>query len=173
MKYHAPKIQNETDLDGRIVSGIVRYVFRHLDLDGRRVLVKVKFHAKNYSAYQGRFYGNARYHRASIYNEAWGMYQEVGPVVPPGIDHLMVVRIGRPSIYPRMNHVYERKDSPGEWLIETWQHALVCITAHEGMHLRQSRVNPRGRRGRFNEVETEWAAKRVHDAWVDEKWRGR
>lgn len=166
MSYHAPKIQNETDYDGRVVSGIIRYVFRHLDLDGRHTMVKVKYHTGKHYAYQGRFYGNA-HQSAYVYSESWQMYREVRPNVPRDVYHLIVVRIAKPGVYPVSNHVYDRKDSPGPWLIESWKHALVCITAHEAWHLYQKKHRSM-KRGRFNEVDTEWAAKRIHDAWVED-----
>ncbi len=62
--------------------------------------------------------------------------------------------------------------SPGAWQIADWQEALVAITAHEAMHLRQYNKNPRGKRGRFNEVETEWAAYRLHKEWVETQKKG-
>jgi hypothetical protein len=166
MSYKPPKIQNETGYDGRIVSGIVRYVFRYLDLDGSGVMVKVKHHTGRHYAYQGRCYYNA--HRgALVYDHSWGMYKEVKPNVPANIRSLLVCRIAKPGVYPVENHVYDRKDSPGTWIIEDWQRALVCITAHEAWHLLQKRMR-RGY-GRFNEVDTEWAAKRIHDAWVEDR----
>lgn len=166
MSYHPPKIKNETEYDGRVVAGIVRYVFRHLDLDGRRTMVKVKYHTGKHFAYQGRCYYNA--HRSAyVYSEAWQMYREVRPNVPPGISHLLVLRIAKPGVYPVSNHVYERRDSPGPWMIESWRHALVCIAAHEAWHLHQ--YKRRRGHGRFNEVDTEWAAKRIHDAWVEDR----
>lgn len=162
----SPRIQNETDLDGRQVNGIVRYVFRHLDLDGANVLVKVKHHSKRTYAYQGRFYSNPHASNGYIYDWRSGDWKYVAPNIPPDIDRLIVCRIAKPYVYPISNHVYRRKDSPGPWLIEDWQHSLVAITAHEAMHLRQYLTNPHGKRGRFNEVETEWAAKRIHDEWA-------
>lgn len=167
MKYHPPKIQNETDLDGRIVGGIIRYVFRHLDLYGKGTLVKVKYHTKRSFAYQGRCYYNPRATRGYVYDHAWGMYKEIRPNVPPDTRHLLVVRIAKPDVYPVSNHVYDRKDSPGPWMIEDWQRSLVAITAHEGWHLLQYKI--RHGHGRFNEVDTEWAAKRIHDAWVEDR----
>lgn len=140
------KIVNETDYDGRIVNGIVRYAFRHLEVSDRSVIVKVK-----YTKWGGAYAG-----RCSC--SSWG-------------PHLITLRISRPDAYPTMNHVYDRRDSPGTWLIESWQHALAAVAGHEVMHLRQWYVNPRGKRGRFNEVETEWASKRIHDTWAAAKLR--
>ncbi len=157
------KIQNETDYDGRTVARIVRFVFRELDLSGRHVVVKVKHHGGGH-AYQGRFYPNA--HRSAyIYSFELDDYREVGPKVPSGYDHLLVCRIGRAGVYPRQTHVYDRKDSPGTWTVADWQEALVSIAAHEAMHLRQYLTKGRTR-GRFNEVETEWAAYRLWKRWT-------
>ena len=52
------------------------------------------------------------------------------------------------------------------------QEALVSITAHEAMHLRQwtkGRKAARRNGGRFNEVETEWAAFRLWRRWKEGK----
>lgn len=157
-----PRIQNETDYDGRTVNAIVRRVFRSLEVDGSRTMVKVK-HTRN--RWGGRAYINARTSRGYIYDANICDYREVGPVIPPGIDHLIVVRIGRPERYPCQYTPYRRKDSPGAWQLGDWKEALVTITAHETMHLRQFFKNPKSKRGRFNEVETEWAAFRLWRDW--------
>lgn len=157
------KIQNETDYDGRTIASIVRFVFRELDLTGERVVVKIKYHRGGH-AYQGRFYSNAHASR-HIYSFDLGDWREVGPSVPVGYDHLLVCRIGRPGIYPCQTHVYDRKDSPGAWTVADWKEALVSIVAHEAMHLRQYVTKGRAR-GRFNEVDTEWAAFRLWKRWA-------
>jgi len=164
----APLIQNETDYDGRTVNSIVRWVFKDMELDGDRVMVKVKHHRGTW-AYQGRFYPHARWQSKEVYSWDRGEYVEVGPRVPAGISHLLVCRIGRPGIYPCQTHVYKRKDSPGTWEVADWREALVSITAHEAMHLRQYRTHPKGKRGRFNEVQTEWAAFRLWRDWKSKK----
>lgn len=159
-----PKIINETSYDGRRVGGIVRFVFRYLDLNGSDVMVKVKHHNGSH-AYQGRYYKDPRRHRGYVRDRYWGGWQEIGPNVPLGINHLIVCRLGKPGIYPRRVHVYDRKDAPDPWVVEDWQEALVSITAHEAMHLRQAIVPKSRNRGRFNEVDTEWAAYRLLMEW--------
>lgn len=154
-----PTVVNETRLDGRAVATAVRFAFRWLDVDGSKVLVKVKHHRGDY-AYSGRIYYQAWAHSSHVWSNARGDWREVAPVVPRGIDHLIVCRVGAESIYPCETHVYDRRDSPGIWRVETWQEALVSIAAHEATHLRQYR-----RGGTRNEVETEWAAFRVHRAY--------
>jgi hypothetical protein len=158
------KIQNETQHDGRQVSGVIRWVFRELDLVGTRVVVKVKHHNGSH-AYQGRFYPRAHAHGGYIWNDRAGEYVEVAPKIPYDCDHLLVCRIAK-SGYPIETHVYDREDSPGTWEVSDWREALVCITAHEAMHLRQYLTKKKGR-GRFNEVETEWAAHRLWKRWRD------
>lgn len=167
MATRAPLIKNETSYDGRRVGGIVRWVFRWLDLDGRRIMVKIKHHNGSH-AYQGRFYARAYAHGGFIWNDSIGNWQEVAPKVPDGIDHLIVCRLGKPGTYPTSTHVYDRRDGPEPWMVNDWREALVSITAHEAMHLRQLVTKPAGKRGRFNEVETEWAALRLCKAWVEE-----
>jgi hypothetical protein len=170
----APLIQNETGYDGRSVNAIVKWVFRELDLDGNGVMVKVKLH-KGCHAYQGRFYSHGARHIGYVYKEAYrgagyGEYVAVRPSVPPGISSLLVCRIGTESVYPCDTHVYDRRDSPGTWEVADWKEALVAITAHEATHLRQFRsVERKG--GRFNEVQTEWAAFRLWRNWCRKNGR--
>lgn len=151
---------NETQYPTREVAKIVRWVMKYLEVEQHRCFVKIKHH-NNGGAYQGRFYPNGRVHGGYIYDWERGDWKDVSPNVPAGYNHLIVCRIAKPGSYPRETHVYDRKDSPGTWICENWQEALVSIMAHEGMHLRQYFNNPRGKRGRFNEVETEWAAYRL------------
>lgn len=168
----ALKIVNETDYDGRSVAACVRFVFRQLDLDGEGVVVKVKHHRGSH-AYQGRFYAHAANHVGYVYDpdaltaDDYG-WKTIAPKMPRGYRHLLVCRIGTPSVYPTETHVYQRRDSPGTWIVRDWREALVSIVGHEAMHLRQHLTSPKGKRGRFNEVDTEWAAYRM---WL--RWRER
>lgn len=164
---------NETVYPTREVRGIVAWVLKYLEVENDRCFVKIKHHSRKH-AYNGRFYPNASMHATVLYKEPYvgAGYEEpyhVAPSVPRGFVHLIVCRIGKPGTYPCMNHVYDRKDSPGRWEVADWQEALVAITAHEAMHLRQYKMNPRGKRGRMNEVETEWAAYRLWKEWVETK----
>jgi hypothetical protein len=161
------KIVNETQYDGRAVSSIVRWVLKQLDLNGEGVVVKVKHHTGAYS-YSGRCYINAHAHRGYILGDYWDGWKEVGPKIPRGYNHLLVCRVGKPGTYPCGTHVYDRRDSPGTWRVEDWREALVSVTAHEAMHLRQYKIKSR-KRGRFNEVETEWAAFRLCNRWKEER----
>jgi hypothetical protein len=161
------KIINETRYDGRSVAACARFVFRELDLVGENAVVKVKYH-RGLHAYQGRFYANAGSHNAYVWDWRIGDYHEIAAKVPPGYRSLLVCRIGLPSIYPCQTHVYDRRDSPGTWRVEDWREALVSIVGHEAMHLKQYLTQPRGKRGRYNEVDTEWAAYRM---WL--RWRER
>ena len=157
-------IQNETKYDGRSVNGIVRWVFRELGLTGDGVVVKIKHHGSKNYAYKGRFYSNLHSSWGEFYDYSIGQWKDVAPNIPDTHRRLIVCRIGRADLYPRRNHVYRRKDSPGTWEIEDWKEALVCVTAHEAMHLRQCVTKGRGS-GRYNEVETEWAAYRLWGRW--------
>lgn len=155
---------NETQYPTREVSKIARWVMRYLEVEAARTLIKVKHHAKKH-AYSGRFYQDPHSSGGYIYDFDKGDWNDVRPSVPHNVDHLIVCRIGKLGVYPCENHVYQRKDSPGTWVVENWQEALVCIMAHEAMHLRQYLTTPADKRGRYNEVETEWAAYRLLNEW--------
>lgn len=169
------KIVNETRYDGRTVGSCVRYVFRNLDLPGDATVVKVKHH-RGAHAYQGRFYPHGAHHVSYVYDPesiTAGDYgwKQIAPTLPAGYRHLIVCRIGTPSVYPCRVHVYDRKDAPKPWTVEDWREALVSITGHEAMHLKQHLGGGSGRRGRYNEVDTEWAAYRMWKWWREERRR--
>jgi len=156
-------IQNETGYDGRTVAGCVRYVFRELELSGSGTVVKVKHHNGSH-AYQGRIYYQAHTHGRHVRSHGRGEWAWVAPSVPIGYRYLIVCRIGKPGTYPAETHVYDRRDSPGTWTVSDWGEALVSITAHEAMHLRQYLAG----RAR-SETETEWAAYRLWQRWTQRK----
>lgn len=165
MKFAPPKIVNETCYDGRKVGGIVRFVFRHFDLNGSDVMVKVKHHNGSH-AVQGRYYHQPRSHGQWVWSNTYNEYQWVGPKVPVGINDLIVCRIGKPGVYPKKKTLsYDRKDMPPEYILEDWQEALVSITAHEAMHLRHFKIPKSRNRGRTNEIDTQWAAYRLLMEW--------
>jgi hypothetical protein len=141
----------------------VRFVFRELDLTGDSAVVKVKHHRGGH-AYQGRFYADAVNSGNYIYDFRNADWKEVAPKIPRGYRHLLVCRIGPADLYPTSTHVYDRRDSPGTWIVSDWREALVSIVGHEAMHLKQYLTKQRGR-GRFNEVDTEWAAYRMWLRW--------
>lgn len=162
------KIQNETTYPSREVATLVRWVIRYLELGETATLIKVKHHAKSH-AYQGRFYHNPHNSGGYIYDFDTCDWKEVAPKVPRDMKHLIVCRIGKPGVYPTMNHVYKRKNGPQPWMVETWQEALICIMAHEAFHLRQYTVEAARNHGRYNEVDTEWAAFRLLGEWRAEQ----
>lgn len=167
MKLKPPKVVNETNLDGRRVGGVVRWVFRYLDVNGANVIVKVKHHTGRH-AVQGRYYHQPLLHKTHILKSVYGYdeWVEVGPKVPPGTRGLIVCRIAKPSVYPVTKHYgYDRKDSPPEFVCANWEEALVAITAHEAMHLRHFQVPKSRNRGRTNETDTQWAAYRLWKEW--------
>ena len=163
----SPLIQNETEYDGRKVSGIIRWVFRRLEVDGHGVMVKVKYH-RYHDAYVGRIYYNARASRTHLWNDSRGEWQLVGPNVPSNVRTLIVCRIGREDLYPQEANLYERRDMPEPWICEDWQEALVSIAGHEVQHLRMYRLRHRGAQ-RGNETETEWASYRCWKDWREER----
>lgn len=157
---------NETAYPQREVGSIIRWVLKYLEVENDRCYVKIKHHNR-FHAYQGRFYPNVAFQRGYV-SDDWGEWKEIRPKVPRGYVHLIVCRLAKPGTYPVETHVYDRKDSPGTWFVDNWQEALVSVMAHEAMHLRQYKMNPRGKRGRMNEVETEWAAYRLWKEWKEE-----
>lgn len=159
-----PLIENETGLPTRQVNAIVRWVFRYLDLDGRRAIVKVKHHGGKH-AYQGRFYSNALAASGVVWDST-GLARRVKPNVPRDRPHLIVARLAKPELYPLRTHVYKRRGGVEPWPVDDWQEALVSIVAHEAMHLRQ---HLHGKP--FREDETDWAAKRLLDEWKREHGR--
>jgi hypothetical protein len=84
-----------------------------------------------------------------------------------------VVRIGRPSHFPIRRHHYPRLKTAPVYDIESWQEALVLVTAHELRHQEQFRLgHPR------SEVDAErWALTRLaayraqHAPGIDEPAR--
>lgn len=167
MKRKPPQIKNETCYDGRSVNGVVRWVFRYLDLDGKDVMVKVKHHTGRHGV-QGRYYPHVQSQAGYVlkrYN-GYDEWQKVGPKVPVGVNHLIVCRIGKPGVFPvAKSFNYDRKDMPPEYVMEDWQEALVSITAHEAMHLRHYKVPKSRNRGHSNETDTQWAAYRLLMEW--------
>lgn len=162
-------LANETNYPDREVAKIVRFVMRELEVEDQRCFVKVKY-LTGFSAYAGRFYPHGSQHVRYV-RDSWGDYREVAPSVPDGYRSLIVCRI-RKGGYPMGSNTYTRKQGPEPWRVETWQEALVSITAHEAMHLRQwtkGRKAAKRNGGRFNEVETEWAAFRLWRRWKEGK----
>ena len=158
------RIVNETSFDGRSVNACVRFVFRELALDGSNAVVKVKHHRGGH-AYQGRFYPQAHRNGAHVYDYNRDEWRMVAPKIPAGYRHLLVCRIGPDTLYPCGTHCYDRRDSPGTWIVEDWREALVSIVGHEAAHLKQWIRYCRDGGERFNEVDTEWAAYRMWLRW--------
>jgi hypothetical protein len=68
-----------------------------------------------------------------------------------------VVRIGRPFHFPIKQHCYPRLKTAPTYDLDTWQEALVIVTAHELRHQEQFRL---GRR--VSEVDAKrWALQRL------------
>ena len=166
------KIVNETTYATREVNSIVRWVLRHLEVDKSSVCVRIKHHNGGHG-YQGRFYPRASSQSAEVYSWDRDDWVEIRPNAE-GQLHLIVCRIGKPGVYPRLAHTYKRKgDMPEPWMLEDWREALVSITAHEAMHLRQWNQRAQRRAGRrrfqFREDECEWAAFRLLRDWKEER----
>lgn len=157
------KIENETTYPTREVGKLVRWVVRYLEVGETRTVIKVKHHNGSH-AYTGRFYQDPHASGAYLYDFGSGDWKEVAPKVPRHMKHLIVCRIGKPGTYPKEVTVYERKNAPEPWVVENWQEALISIMAHEGQHLVQHMQGVR-----YNETDTEWAARRLLWEWRAEQ----
>lgn len=146
--------KNETKYRSGEVAKIVRWVMRYLEVEDRPVMVKIKHTNKNHP-FAGRFYPEAN--------------RTAFAKVPHGTLYLIIARIAPPTAekYPAVYHPYTRRNGPDPWTCETWREALVSIMAHEAMHLRQHVTN-NGEHGKYNEVDTEWAAYRLLQEWKKE-----
>jgi hypothetical protein len=68
-----------------------------------------------------------------------------------------VVRIGRPSQFPILEHHYPRLKTAPRYDLNSWQEALVLVTAHELRHQQQFRNG-----WRTSEIDAErWALARL------------
>ena len=106
----SPKISNQTEYDGRTISGIIRYAFRYFDIDPGVSEITVKY-SNGRRGTTGTFY-----HRSKR----------------------IVVRLGAPDTYPRKWYSYARKNAPPTFYTGCWKEALVAVVGHEMKHLDQS-----------------------------------
>lgn len=160
------KVVNETPLPDRQVEAVVRRVAEDLEVWDRRTLVKIRHSSWGVA---GKFYQGGA---PTLWSERRGCYVRTDM---HGQHHLAILRI--PKRYPVSHgNSYARSDEPPTFVMESWQEALAAIAGHELMHLRQWH-RPRSKRkhrGRFNEIETQFAAYR---AWrrehaIQQKRRG-
>lgn len=118
--------------------------------------VRVRVFSTEHWYHHGHFY--ARHEGALVHAYV--------PVEVNGQGHDRGLRGGPPVIFP-----------------QDWRESLVCILAHEGMHVRQFRAGPRtpgyqqNRRGKiiyvggrvFSEVDAEWAEYRYLKWWRERR----
>lgn len=141
--------RNETRYDGREARGILNRVAK--DLDVYNALLNrwsVTVSQKELNGYP--YSGTCAYSRRSVF-----------------------LRLNKYDAYPMQTyHGYDRKDLPPLFVCENWQESLAAIAGHEFMHVRQWMKQFTGEkhnhRGRFNEVETQFAEYR---AWKREHER--
>jgi len=128
-------LENLTSYDGRRIRGIVGWVFRELDCHELRCTVRIKQTAQTRYSYKGRYYSGSG---------------------------IIICTLGN-APFP---HVHDRslRGGPPPIVVESWEEALIAITAHEVMHLRQHRIGSM-RNVRFSEVEAEWAEFRLLNRW--------
>jgi hypothetical protein len=155
-------IENETTLPTRDVQKISRWVLRELDVDLPSLVVRVK----NTKApmHSGRFYYHARESWVTLRRKD-GVTRLVAPKLPPRADHLIIARV---PLNPRGAGNQVKRGGPPPIVPQTWQESLVCIVAHEGMHVRQF-LFPRENKPKWSEVECEWAEYRLLKRWRERK----
>ena len=143
------RIENHTHFSIRTIKRAVRWVLRELDLEDRPLRVVVKLTDMRYRMHHGRF--NA-----------------YGPTIFAYIPEL-----------PSGGLVSKYKSGPPPFYPETWLECLVCIIAHEAMHMRQFQKDRKGetytrirygrqervRGRRYSEPESEWAEYRLLRRW--------
>lgn len=147
------KIDNQTDLPHSKVKGIVRWVLRELEVDLPALVVRV-VRAKEKDRTLGRFYVNASQHWPIVWKQR-------GPhfVIPDEAEHLVVLRVPRT---PQQQRVM--RSGPPAYEVNDWRESLLCIAAHEAMHVRHE-LFPIPGRPRFSEVDAEWAEYRLLRRW--------
>jgi hypothetical protein len=160
------QVENLTDLPTREVAKIVRWVARELDADDPTLLVRVK----RARGFKGRYYPRAREQGGSVYNWNTGGWKEIEVKVPVGVAHLVTASLPKGYLTGRLAFsYYSRRETPPPLTVETWQEALVAITAHEVMHHRQYRARHQRASGRrrwqFRETECDFAAYRIVMRW--------
>lgn len=143
-------VRNKTEYDTKEVRQIVRQTLRDLDADDVAVTVY-------YS--RSRPQGGTGYYR-----EWWYAKKEDRPQIRVGLPKPHVTELGCYVPYER------KRDRAPTFSLRDWREVLVAITAHEGMHHRQtprnyyrsSRQAPgKGNKHRYVESECDWAAYRA------------
>jgi hypothetical protein len=107
-------IENQTDLPLAGIREVVGWTLATLEVDRWDVIAQVK---------------------RSLNGHHTGRIQ-VEPYTAPGFTYLLILRIPQDEKFPCV-FTSSLKSGPPPIEAKTWQEALVCITAHEGMHLRQ------------------------------------
>jgi hypothetical protein len=133
MKGGRLKIVNESSYPDDEVEALVRYGLSEIDLTGDGLVAVVK-HTKRS---RRRSVGRAAY-SGTAYSLAWGipttLYERY--IGRRKARHLIIMRVGTPDCFPVSafrHYAGVKKDE-----FRTWQEALVCITAHEGMHIQHA-----------------------------------
>lgn len=144
-------VRNHTEYDTHEVARLIRATLRDLEVDDVCVTVR----------HRGDQYVSGRY------REYWWPHR--------GEDRPQItLRLPRPGIAIADYHCYARRDAPEPFALPDWQTALVAITAHEGMHHRQTPRHAYGRtRGvRYREAECDWAAVRAVRRYTAQREKG-
>lgn len=131
----AATIENTTDLPLEGVQGIVGWTLSELEVDRKDTLCVVM--RTDHEWHLGHFWEGE---------------------VPARRGFKYLLQLMLPQEYPYANGPRYR-NGPPHFIVLDWEEALVCITAHEGMHLRQT-LGPEKtapytqiRRGKIVEVE--------------------
>lgn len=150
-------IVNLTRMPTRNVKRITRWALEELDSNIPALIVRVK--ESKSSIHNGRFYPNAR--------EAWPRVwnRDLDGPVPDAARHLILARIPLQPPFAIANII--KRGGPPKFWAQTWEESLVCIIAHEAIHLRQF-LHPQEGRPKWSEVEAEWAEYRLLKRWRDD-----
>ena len=137
-------IDNQTTFPTVSVRRIVRWVLREFDTDLPHLLVRVE-HWNGQRA-MGWFAPHARTRKPRVWKAHSPSLQISGEE-----KHLIISRI---ADWP--NPGKKMRGGPPWFMPRGWKESLVCITAHEAMHLRQFLFRKPGGR-KYSEVEAEGA----------------
>lgn len=155
-------IDNQTPLPTRRVRAVARWVLRELDVDLPSILMRVT--PSKHLTHHGRFVVHAR----AQWPDLWAASPTPGskkPKIPGSASHLMVVHV--PLATKLRVHDRGFKTGPPPIDPQNWIESLICITAHEAMHVRQFLFRRPGA-PKWSEVQAEWAEYRLLKRWRKE-----
>ena len=150
------KIDNQTELPHAQTKSIVRWVLRELGVDDPTLMVRI-VRMKERDRTYGRFYPDARVDWPNVWKQ-----RSINFAIPEEAQHLIVIRLPREPHRPAETKKY--KGGPPEYEVTDWRESLLCLAAHEAMHVRHH-LYPKPGHPRWSEVEAEWAEYRLLKRW--------